>query len=323
MKHPMLLWLAGITLTSLSLNAAAADKAIHQGIVDNYKAEKVSEHVYVIHGPAGQPDKDNQGFINNPGFIVSDSEVAVVDPGSSAAIGRAVLAHIRKVTDKPVTKVFITHVHGDHWLGNQAFKEDNADAKFYASAGMIEEAKQGAGDSWIETMDTMTEKATAGTELVIPTEVLAQDQEIKVGNVTVKAHLVEGKAHTSNEVMFEVVEDKLLFTGDTISNARLIMMDEGSFLGSMKNAERIAAMDLATIVPGHGLTGDKSIVTAYGDYMSKLYNSVKELREDMEAHEMKPKVAEALVAYKDWHSMEETLGRHISLAILEAEQEDF
>ena len=323
MKQPVLHWLGGIALLALSLNTWAVDKPVHQGIVDNYKAEKVSDHVYVIHGPAGQPDKENQGFINNPGFIVGDSEVAVIDPGSSAAIGRAVLAHIRKVTDKPITKVFITHIHGDHWLGNQAMKESNADAKFYASAGMIEDAKNGAGDSWIETMNTMTENATAGTELVIPTEVLTQDQAIKVGSVTVKAHLVDGKAHTSNEVMFEVVEDKLLFTGDTISNKRLILMDEGSFPGSAKNAERIVAMGMKTIVPGHGATGDNSIVTAYGDYMSKVYEGVKALRDDMEAHEMKPKIAEKLTAYKDWHSMDDTLGKHISLAALEAEQEDF
>ncbi|HRJ52848.1 MAG TPA: MBL fold metallo-hydrolase [Candidatus Thiothrix moscowensis] len=323
MKQPVWHWLGGMALLALSLNTWAADKSIHQGIVDNYKAEKVSDHVYVIHGPAGQPSKENQGFINNPGFIVGDSEVAVVDPGSSAAIGRAVLAHIRKVTDKPVTKVFITHIHGDHWLGNQAFKEANADTRFYASAGMIEEAKNGAGDSWVETMNTMTENATAGTEIVIPGEPLSQDQAIKVGNVTVKAHLVEGKAHTSNEVMFEVVEDKLLFTGDTISNKRLIMMDEGSFPGSASNAERISAMDVKTIVPGHGATGDKAIVTAYGKYMSTLYSAVKELRETMEAHEMKPKVIEKLTDSKDWHSFDEILGKHISLAILEAEQEDF
>ena len=35
------------------------------------------------------------------------------------------------------------------------------------------------------------------------------------------------------------------------------------------------------------------------------------------------KIAEKLTAYKDWHSMDDTLGKHISLAVLEAEQEDF
>lgn len=322
MKPARLLAIGGI-LMSLSLPLSAADKPIHQGIVDHYKAEKVSEHVYVIHGPAGVPNPENQGFINNPAFIVTDSEVAVVDPGSSAAMGRAVMTHIRKVTDKPVTKVFITHVHGDHWLGNQAFKEANVDTKFYASAGMIEDAKNGAGQSWVETMDNMTEKATAGTEIVIPSEVLVQDQEIKVGNLIVKAHLVDGQAHTLNEAMFEVVEDKLLFTGDTISNKRLINMDEGSFAGSAKNAERIARMDLKVIVPGHGQTGDMSIVKAYGNYMQTLYDNVKALRETKEAHEMKADIAAKLADYKDWHNFDDILGRHISLAILEAEQEAF
>lgn len=315
------LWL-GLVWLALGQSAWAADKPIHQGIVNDYQAEKVSEHVYVIHGPAGLPSKENAGFINNPAFIVADSEVAVVDPGSSAAIGRAVLAHIRKVTDKPVTKVFITHMHGDHWLGNQAFKEANPDTKFYASAETIEAIK-GGGATWIETMDNMTEKATAGTEIVVPTEIVTQDQTVKVGNLTVKTHLTEGKVHTTGEAMFEVVEDKLLFTGDTVTNQRLVMMDEGSFVGMAKNAERIAAMDLKVVVPGHGKTADKEMVKAYGGYMTDLYTEVKALREKMEPHEMKPQIAEKLAKYKDWHGFEENLGKHISLAALEAEEEAF
>lgn len=323
MKKTVLLLSAGLAVTAISLSLSAEDKKVHQDLLDKYKPEKVSEHVYVIHGPTGYPNKENQGFMNNPGFIVTDKEVAVIDPGSSAAIGRAVLAHIRKVTDKPITQVFTTHVHGDHWLGNQAFKEDNKDVKFYAHPTMIEEATNGAAATWIETMDTMTEKATAGTEAIIPTEVLSNGQEIKVGDLTLKAHILEGKAHTATDVMYEVVGEKVLFTGDNINNKRIVRMDDGSFAGSIKAAEHALTLEVEKVIPGHGPTGSKNVVAYYRDYLSKVYSSVKDMRETMEAHEMKPKIAEQLTDYKDWPGLEDELGKHISLSVLEAEQEDF
>ena len=46
--------------------------------------------------------------------------VILVDPGSTYQVGKQVLAEIKKVTTKPVVAVFNTHIHGDHWLGNQA-----------------------------------------------------------------------------------------------------------------------------------------------------------------------------------------------------------
>ncbi|OQX05736.1 MAG: hypothetical protein BWK73_32695, partial [Thiothrix lacustris] len=303
MKQSVWYWLGSTAVVTLSLNAWGDSKPIHQNLLDKHKPEKISEHVYVIQGPTGYPNKENQGFMNNPGFIVTDKEVAVIDPGSSSAIGRAVLAHIRKVTDKPITQVFTTHVHGDHWLGNQAFKEENPDVKFFAHPTMIEEATNGAAAEWISTMDTMTEKATAGTEAIIPTEVLANGQEIKVGDLTLKAHIIEGKVHSATDVMYEVVGEKVLFTGDNINNKRIIRMDDGSFVGSIKAAEHALTLDVDKVVPGHGPTGSKNTLTYYRDYLSKVYSSVKEMRNEMEAHEMKPKIAEKLADYKDWQGL--------------------
>lgn len=323
MKKSVVLLSGSLLTLALSLNVWADGGKKHQDLLDKYKPEQISDHVYVIHGPMGYPNKENQGFINNPGFIVTDTEVVVIDPGSSATIGRSVLAHIRKVTDKPVARVFTTHVHGDHWLANQAFQEENPEVKFYAHPMMIEEAKNGAGEEWISTMNSMTENATEGTQAIIPTEALTNEQVFDLGGVTLKAHLIEGKAHTDTDVMFEVPEEKVLFTGDTINNKRIVRMDDGSFSGGIRAAEFALSLDVDKIVPGHGHTGGKNVLNYYHDYLSKVYNSVKEMREEMEAHEMKPKIEEKVAEYKDWAGYEEELGKHISLSVLEAEQEDF
>ena len=116
----------------------------YAGFLDNFKAEQVSNHVWVIHGPLELPNEKNEGFMNNPAFIVTDGGVVVVDPGSSVHTGNMLLREIRKVTDKPVIAVFDTHVHGDHWLGNDAIKRAFPEADIYAHDKTISMIEAGA-----------------------------------------------------------------------------------------------------------------------------------------------------------------------------------
>ena len=95
------------------------------GELRDYAPTKVAPHTWVIHGPLGDPSVANQGFMNNPAFIVTRDGFVVIDPGSSAQAGRMVLRQIRQLTDQPVTNVLNTHVHGDHWLGNEATFQGN------------------------------------------------------------------------------------------------------------------------------------------------------------------------------------------------------
>ncbi len=309
--------------TSKTTAKADSTTAVHHGITESYSAKKVAEHTYVIHGPLETPNANNKGFMNNPAFVVSDAGVAVIDPGSSVQIGRGVLVHIKKVTDNPVTMVFNSHVHGDHWLGNQAFLEANPDVKIYAHPKMIEAAKAGDAESWIKNLSKLTKGAIDGTEAVIPTEILKDGQVVKLGKLSIKVHLNE-HAHTKTDAMIEVVEDKVLFTGDNVTAKRIPRMDDGSFRGSIAVIEKALQSEVEHVVPGHGQTGSKTVLSDYKTYLSTIYETVKVLSEEgLEAFEMKEKIAEKLVDYKDWNGFEEELGKHISLAVLEAEQEDF
>jgi len=307
--------------TSTETVSKVAD--IHQGITENYQAKKVAEHTYVIHGPLEVPSASNKGFMNNPAFIISETGVAVIDPGSSVQIGRGVLAHIKKITDKPVTMVFNTHVHGDHWLGNQAFLEANPDIKIYAHPKMIAAAKAGDAESWIKNLSQMTEGATDGTKATLPTEALKDGQIVKLGKLSIKTHLGD-HVHTKTDAMLEVLEDKILFTGDNVTSKRIPRMDDGSFRGSITAIETALKLELEKVVPGHGETGGKEVLTAYRDYLATLYETVKILSEEgLEDFEMKDKIAVKLQDYADWAGFEGELGKHISLAVLEAEQAEF
>jgi len=291
--------------------------------VRDYPADQVAPHTYVIQGPLGFPSVENQGFMNNPGFVVTSDGVVLVDPGSSVQAGRMVLKQISAVTDKPVTHVINTHVHGDHWLGNHAIAEAYPDAVLMAHPAMIEKAHAGAADEWINLMATATEGFTEGTRAVIPATSTSEIGRLETGGITFRFHAPE-RAHSGTDVMIEVVQESVVFLGDNVVYKRIARMDDASFLGN------IAACDIATglaashYIPGHGPTGDVSIVSEFQGYLTTLYNEAARLYEEgLADFEMKPEIVAKLEAYADWVNFNDEVGRHISLAILEIEENSF
>lgn len=290
----------------------------------DYPADQVAPGLYVIHGPVGYPSPENQGFMNNPAFLITNDGVIVVDPGSSVQTGEMVLRQIRKVTDKPLIAVFNTHVHGDHWLGNQAMRAQAPDVPIYGHPNMIEKVKKGAGQEWVQRMMNATNGATEGTDVQGPTQAMSGGDSISVGDLTFKAHYYP-HVHTTTDLMIEVPERGILFLGDNACNHRIVRMDDGSFLGSVEALDGIKeASDAQVLIPGHGQTGGWEIVDDYRDYLGGLYESVAELYEaGISDFDMKPQVADRLSRFKDWPGFEEELGKHISLAYLEAETNAF
>lgn len=314
----------GMVFAIAALLALVTFPAGAQGTpLDDYKPVKVAPHTWVIFGPTEQPSPQNRGFMNNPAFVETGNSVIVVDPGSSVQIGEGVLKHIRAHTDKLVTHIFISHVHGDHWLGNQAIKQAFPEVKIYAHPEMIKEAKAGQAEQWVSLMDTLTEGATKGTEAVIPAIVLEDGQEIDVDGVTIRTHLSDW-AHTKTDAMFEVVQDKLLITGDNVTNKRIARMDDGSFRGNMAAIDKAIALDVEHVVPGHGPSGGKELLSQFRDYLDIVYSGASELREEgLEPYEMKEQLLPKATAYQNWPGFEDEFGKHISLATLEAEQAEF
>lgn len=289
----------------------------------DYPAATLSDRVWVIHGPTEVPNPENKGFMNNPAFVVTDAGVVVIDPGSTLETGRMVLRQIEKITDKPVTHVFNTHVHGDHWLGNQALHDAYPSASFYAHPVMIEQARAGQAESWLGLMEQLTEGASKGTEALIPELALKDGQEVKVGDVTFRAYL-SNWAHTKTDAMIEVVEASVLATGDNALYQRIGRLDDASFRGSIGACDRALDLGLKHYIPGHGPSGGPESVKPFCDYLKKLYAKVTELYDEgLSDFEMKDAVVEHLSDYQDWSGFDDEIGRHISLALLEIERAEF
>ncbi len=309
-------------LMTIIILGACAQTAI-AGYLDGFNAEKVSDHVYVIHGPLELPNEANEGFMNNPAFIVTDNGVVVIDPGSSVHTGNMLLREIRKVTSMPVIAVFDSHIHGDHWLGNDAIQRVYPDADIFAHNKTISMIKDGEGQAWLDRLHNMTKGAVDGTNIVNANEALNGGEDLSIGGHQFQI-IHQGKAHTATDIMILYKEDNVLFTGDNVGHGRILRVDNGSFKGNIETIETGINLQPAIVVPGHGKTGGMELLDNYHKYLTTLYSNVsKYFDEDMSDFEMKPKVHAELSSYHNWSGYEDELGKHISGAFLEIEAAAF
>jgi glyoxylase-like metal-dependent hydrolase (beta-lactamase superfamily II) len=318
MRNTLILVL-GICLQTLtqSLSAATGEP------VRDYPFTQVAENTWVIHGPLEMPNVANQGFMNNPGIVITDAGIVLVDPGSSLQSGEMVLRMIRQVSDKPVVAVFNTHVHGDHWLGNQAIRAAYPAAPIYGHSEMLAMIADGAGDTWVDLMDRLTQGATRGTAVEAPGHAVKHGDTIKIGNKTFRIHHY-GQAHTLTDIMIEVEEDAVMFLGDNVTADRIPRLSDGTFMGNINSIDKIMESNAKTWIPGHGPTGDKSIVSTYREYLQAVYAAAEEaFSNDMDSSDVKAISVKTTKKYKDWSGYDEELGPHGAQAYMEVEAAEF
>jgi glyoxylase-like metal-dependent hydrolase (beta-lactamase superfamily II) len=319
--HRLTTILVTVLLWSPFLATAQEDKA--GPIRAQYHAEQVSPSTYVIHGPLATPNPDNQGFMNNPAFIVGDSGIIVIDSGSTVQAGDMVLKLIKTVSDLPVVATFSTHIHGDHWLGNQAIAEAYPEATHYAHPNLIEQANDGEAQSWVELMNSFTEGASAGTVYITPDALVDEGSRLTIEGKNFAIYH-DPVAHTDSDIAIELLDERVVFLGDTVMNRRLGRIDDGSFKGLIAFLNRMLDLDAAVYVPGHGQTGSIEVVETFKDFKEMLYSTVKEEYDNgLADFEIKPIVENKIADKAYWVDLDEALGKLISLAYLEVEEDAF
>jgi cyclase len=82
------------------------------------RIEKVKDNLYVITGSSAEDMATFSG--GNTAVFVTDAGVTLVDT-KLAGWGPTILARVKSVTDKPITRIINTHTHGDHTGSNIFF----------------------------------------------------------------------------------------------------------------------------------------------------------------------------------------------------------
>lgn len=310
---------------SVVTNVSLAHDARTPSSIEQYPLDRVSHRIYVVHGVHKLPDPQNRGFMNNPAAILTKHGVIIVDPGSSAEIGKQLLKKVRKVSDKPVIAVFNTHVHGDHWLGNHGIREVYPKVPIYAHTRMIERANAGEGEEWIKRFTGMTKGAVAGTKAVAPNIGLKGGETLRLDGVTLRIHHT-GHAHSDNDIMIEVVDDKALFFGDIVNNKEVTnaaVPQDASYKGSITAIKTMLNGPATLFIPGHGLSGGREVPESTLRFLEGLRNSViKHYKQGLADYEMKDLIIKELAEYSDWYNFNE-MGRVITFVYQEIERDNF
>jgi glyoxylase-like metal-dependent hydrolase (beta-lactamase superfamily II) len=86
---------------------------------------EVAKDIYLFRAP----DIGNLYVDGNSIAVINSKSVVVFDTGARLSSARAVLNQIRRLTDKPVSRIVNSHWHPDHWSGNQVYAQAFPDVR--------------------------------------------------------------------------------------------------------------------------------------------------------------------------------------------------
>jgi glyoxylase-like metal-dependent hydrolase (beta-lactamase superfamily II) len=238
--------------------------------------------VWYSTGNPGIPGKDNEGNTSNAGFVVTSDGVVVFDALGTPGLGWALLQEIRKVTDRKIRYVVLSHYHADHIYGLQAFR-DHSDATIVAQersgeyrdneetadekANQRLEQRRGALFPWVD----------ANTRVVPPDVTFSERMTIALGDRRLTL-LYAGPAHSSSDIMMMVEPDGVLFAGDIVQNGRIPFMngEDVSTTQWLRALDEVAKRDPKFIIPGHGRTSTEArqAIAFTRDYIEDLRNKM-------------------------------------------------
>src|SRR6202007_1041628 len=109
-----------------------------------------------------------------------------------------------------------------------------------------------------------------GVELRLPDETFSESLTLNVGGRELR--LIEvGPAHTRGDVLVHDACERLLFCGDILFSGAHPIVWAGPVSNWIAVCERILAMDLETIVPGHGPPASPAAVRELAAYFEYPY----------------------------------------------------
>ncbi|SMH48426.1 quinoprotein relay system zinc metallohydrolase 1 [Azospirillum agricola] len=255
-----LLLAAGVLAGSLLSGTAGAQGPRTYGLTP----KPIAPDTYVFEGSTEHFTRDNGGNILNAAFIVTADGVIVIQTGPSRRYGEEMRAAIRRVTDKPVRKTYISNLHPDYFLGAQAFAEAPVAALPGTIAGIREE-----GSGIAENMYRMIGDWMRGTEVVIP------DEPVFGSTVVFGDHrlrLIPLHGHTAADLALLDETTGVLFAGGVVFCGRTPTTPHADVAAWLKALDAVEALDgVRLLVPNHGhIRPDKACVAQTRDWLTWL-----------------------------------------------------
>jgi quinoprotein relay system zinc metallohydrolase 2 len=226
----------------------SARKAFSASIGPELALKEIASGVYCFSGVHELMTEENEGAICNLGVVIGADAAAVIDSGGSIIEAKALIAAVRKITDKPIRHAINTHVHPDHVFGNAAFSDIGAAIVGHKN---LPAALQARGEFYLQRFEgLMGGRVMRGVEIVVPTLLVDGAFELDLGGRKLQLRAWQ-PAHTDNDLTVFDSASGTMFAGDLVFMQHLPTID-GSLLGWMRQLDELSAVKASQVVPGHG-----------------------------------------------------------------------
>jgi len=210
----------------------------------------------------------------NSGVIIGDDSVMVIEAQATPRLAETVIAEIRKVTDKPISHLVLTHYHAVRVLGASAYGAREIIMSDAARA-MVAERGQEDWESEFDRFPRLFEGHESIPGLTWPTTTFSDRMTVYLGRRRVDIlHL--GRAHTAGDAVIWVPDEEVMFTGDIVEYRSACYCGDGHLTEWGETLDQIAAYQPRAIAPGRGdaLVGEEMVSAAIAstrDFVESTY----------------------------------------------------
>ncbi|WP_026122559.1 MBL fold metallo-hydrolase [Nocardiopsis halotolerans] len=220
--------------------------------------EEVAEGVHAHIQP------DGGWCLNNSGVVVFDGGAVVIDTAATERRATALRRTVDALAPGPRRIVVNTHHHGDHVFGNFVFGDS---AEVIAHERAVAEVE----DTGLALTRLWPDVDWGDIRLVLPTMTFTDRLDLRLGDRVAELHHV-GPAHTTNDVVVWLPDERVLFTGDTVLSGCTPFTLMGSVSGTLETMERLRGFGARVLVCGHGPVCGPEAIDLTTDYTLWLRN---------------------------------------------------
>jgi glyoxylase-like metal-dependent hydrolase (beta-lactamase superfamily II) len=219
-----------------------------QFVPPTMELKKIAPDVYMMQHPFGS---SNSTFVVTPdGVLVFDADIRTADQ---------TMAAVRKITDKKVRYLVISHPSGDHATGGWHFREDKPIV--IGTRKQMRDLYQQEYAEFIERRESTRPQFASykGAQLVHPEVAFEGAMTLQFGGLTFQL-TEEGNIHSTSDVTMYVPQRRVMMMGDLLDTEIHPGPGESAqvFFSNARNwitgLDRIIARRLPvdTYIPGHG-----------------------------------------------------------------------
>ena len=194
---------------------------------------------------------DDQFWVNSV-IIEGTDEVMLVDAQLTKTNAERVLQEIKE-TKKPLSIIYITHEHADHFLGLEVFKEAYPGVKIIANSTVVDRADkvyQQKVDKWQKILGLGATSRVVAIERLDGNFIAFNDSKIEV--------LKHIQGDTDENSMLWIPGQRTLIAGDVVVNNMHLYTAETDSNAREKwlnSLQKIRQLKPSVVIPGHSKVG--------------------------------------------------------------------